>query len=688
MLDHDQWPLSGDAPNLSGLAKFHLASGSQQQPGDFDLPHLVPSTSRRIGPTSTPMWDNSVQDDPDADMLDTLSDLYTSDSVEASDFRERKVSNHLATEDPGSKFASLPFKSFTSLSHCEDYKAWEAPPNSPRSTITPDDNFEYQSGLSNCALSPLRGTGCQSKVPAQFSPYEVSQLVDRFLEQRQIEKNLRQQAEIDRLAKSLANLFIMNRQKAPQPSYEISPGSLDLALLDRVLELGLINYKSTPQSLALSSLASIHLRKAVRGGACEFFFGNRLSPNERDIRDRPREQPRITPNPELTEAALERIDREAKLRRSAANQRVATRSWSGNLITENHVLPTYANKVFVGGLPYDATTESLEDLFRGNGVLSVQFPPRGRGHAYLVFEDHAHVKSFLDVCQKGPPGQFFHYVPSRRGKGRLAQIIPWALGDSEWIYTPDNIHADSTSDGNESPKHLESGESSAPVLSPGRSRTGGSRNGRNISRNNTVFVGALHGEITAEGLQRIFSELFGSVIYVGIDSDKNRYPNGSARVTFRSTASFREAVLAEFVQVVTQRFTKTIQLDAYIEEGSCCIRDCGASTPVFCRHPSCFQYYCPTCFEAHRRVGPSGSVVMQGPDYHAPVMRNRSNAQSGNSHSVSQYPLHGNNGYHSTHQDRPKDRGHFSERADLYSNSSINSCTPLAIDQMSFAKKD
>lgn len=50
------------------------------------------------------------------------------------------------------------------------------------------------------------------------------------------------------------------------------------------------------------------------------------------------------------------------------------------------------------------------------------------------------------------------------------------------------------------------------------------------------------------------------------------YPNGSARVTFRSTASFREAVLAEFVQVVTQRFTKTIQLDAYIEEGSCCIR--------------------------------------------------------------------------------------------------------------------
>lgn len=141
MLDHDQWPLSGDAPNLSGLAKFHLASGSQQQPGDFDPPHLVPSTSRRIGPTSTPMWDNSVQDDPDADMLDTLSDLYTSDSVEASDFRERKVSNHLATEDPGSKFASLPFKSFTSLSHCEDYKAWEASPNSPRSTITPDDNF-------------------------------------------------------------------------------------------------------------------------------------------------------------------------------------------------------------------------------------------------------------------------------------------------------------------------------------------------------------------------------------------------------------------------------------------------------------------------------------------------------------------------------------------------------------------
>ena len=45
----------------------------------------------------------------------------------------------------------------------------------------------------------------------------------------------------------------------------------------------------------------------------------------------------------------------------------------------------------------------------------------------------------------------------------------------------------------------------------------------------TVFVGALHGMINAEGLAIVFNDLFGGVVYAGLDTDKHKYPIGSGR---------------------------------------------------------------------------------------------------------------------------------------------------------------
>ena len=42
----------------------------------------------------------------------------------------------------------------------------------------------------------------------------------------------------------------------------------------------------------------------------------------------------------------------------------------------------------------------------------------------------------------------------------------------------------------------------------------------------TVFVGALHGMITAQVLFSIMTELYGNVVFVGIDTDKYKYPIG------------------------------------------------------------------------------------------------------------------------------------------------------------------
>ena len=42
----------------------------------------------------------------------------------------------------------------------------------------------------------------------------------------------------------------------------------------------------------------------------------------------------------------------------------------------------------------------------------------------------------------------------------------------------------------------------------------------------TVFVGALHGMLSAEGLAHIMNDLFGNVVYAGIDTDRHKYPIG------------------------------------------------------------------------------------------------------------------------------------------------------------------
>lgn len=50
--------------------------------------------------------------------------------------------------------------------------------------------------------------------------------------------------------------------------------------------------------------------------------------------------------------------------------------------------------------------------------------------------------------------------------------------------------------------------------------------GDRLDAKKTVFVGALHGMITAHVLFSIMNELYGKVVFVGIDTDKYKYPIG------------------------------------------------------------------------------------------------------------------------------------------------------------------
>ena len=66
-------------------------------------------------------------------------------------------------------------------------------------------------------------------------------------------------------------------------------------------------------------------------------------------------------------------------------------------------------------------------------------------------------------------------ISSRRMRNKEVQVIPWVLSDSNHV------------------------RCMSPRLDPQK----------------TVFVGALHGMLTAEGLCNIFNDLFGGVVYAG-----------------------------------------------------------------------------------------------------------------------------------------------------------------------------
>ncbi|OQR74978.1 hypothetical protein BIW11_03328 [Tropilaelaps mercedesae] len=206
------------------------------------------------------------------------------------------------------------------------------------------------------------------------------------------------------------------------------------------------------------------------------------------------------------EMALARLTAECRWRRKCTQPARALVYWN------SWALPSYsrqgdltkcnlATKVFLGGLPYDATHSMLMALFSSLGVTSIQVPParkgssRRPGHAYLVFEDQTHVRRLLNNCTMKGAGLYFFWVPSTKTRGgRLAQVIPWATEDNDWVEPTVAARQDA---------HGAMNSCLPPFKEKGT----------------CIFVGGLHGEVSAEGLQLIMSQLFGPVLHAGIDTD-------------------------------------------------------------------------------------------------------------------------------------------------------------------------
>lgn len=93
---------------------------------------------------------------------------------------------------------------------------------------------------------------------------------------------------------------------------------------------------------------------------------------------------------------------------------------------------------------------------------------------------------------------------------------------------------------------------------------------------------------TAETLAKIMDDLFGGVVYVGIDFDKYKYPTGSGRVTFANLESYMRAVAAKFLQIKSGKIQKKIQINPFLEETLCAL--CAVQRGLyFCPELLCFQ---------------------------------------------------------------------------------------------------
>ncbi|KAI1710116.1 RNA recognition motif domain-containing protein [Ditylenchus destructor] len=236
--------------------------------------------------------------------------------------------------------------------------------------------------------------------------------------------------------------------------------------------------------------------------------------------------------------------------------------WSGDLPKPNYKMPRFSAKIFVGGVPWNVEECTLLNAFRYYGPCHVEWPTRSSrskqlidegkptGYVYIAFKNEMSVSLLLLDCIQTCATNLGEYFFSMRtgkfdGACRKVEIIPWIFSDT--VYSLPYSH--------------------------------GLRYDSWHEDSNTVFVGALHGLITASALATIMEETFGGIIMrVTINTDKYNYPIGSGHVTFADNASYNRAIKARFLVIRTSKFVKKIQIDPYkVPEKQLCEQCCQCS---------------------------------------------------------------------------------------------------------------
>uniref|UniRef100_A0AC34F0V8 RRM domain-containing protein n=1 Tax=Panagrolaimus sp. ES5 TaxID=591445 RepID=A0AC34F0V8_9BILA len=156
----------------------------------------------------------------------------------------------------------------------------------------------------------------------------------------------------------------------------------------------------------------------------------------------------------------------------------------------------YSRKVFIGGLPFDATEEDINASFEHFGPMSIDWPrrhsssdgsspggsPSGSpdrrqtsGYVFLIYRKESSVHRLLEGC-KVDSGRYFMLMSTRNSCRKPVQVRPWRLSDFVYLPTP------------------------VATLDP----------------RNTVFIGGVPRPTRAVDIVEAFEKKYGRVIYASI----------------------------------------------------------------------------------------------------------------------------------------------------------------------------
>ncbi|VUZ48754.1 unnamed protein product [Hymenolepis diminuta] len=141
------------------------------------------------------------------------------------------------------------------------------------------------------------------------------------------------------------------------------------------------------------------------------------------------------------------IDRAATMYRNSANSASRKlepiRTWQGNLPMRNYNSMCFSRKVFLGGVPWDSTSDDLVNAFSQFGNVTVLWPQKDggyvshhngadalserstspKGYCYLLFDNESCVEELLAKCTRDPTngGEYFK-LTSPKFKTKSIQV--------------------------------------------------------------------------------------------------------------------------------------------------------------------------------------------------------------------------------------------------------------------------
>ncbi|CAD5119329.1 unnamed protein product [Dimorphilus gyrociliatus] len=194
---------------------------------------------------------------------------------------------------------------------------------------------------------------------------------------------------------------------------------------------------------------------------------------------------------QITKVYYDELTQLARKNRRMSNSHLKKRTtllFNKNLSTVN-ISGMFSQKVFVGGAPPGISDTEILNAFGkyGNFTIEKKKANEKSSFFYVIYESNQCVKGLLTTCVINSVGEFYTRIGTH-----IVQVIPWEINNSHYV--------------------------------PATNMT-------LLDNKKVVFIGGLHGKMTAKFIAEVFS-YFGPIVMVTIDVDKYKYPIGSGRVAF------------------------------------------------------------------------------------------------------------------------------------------------------------